>query len=474
MDLQQFTPKTILYVEDLARVFRVSPKVVRNMASAGEIPAPFKRGRRLAWLWETVVDSMTERSRAAGEAESVRVVITTVHHKGKSALQAIWRMPHPCHPEKELKATALVPPALDREQAKAWAQGEIGRILPKLLAKAGLQEKASVPEERIQEPSKIEPKKPGEKVLPTFREFAEERFIPEKVSRWKKSSQDTTVRLLRQHVIPLFGDERIDLIDEDLIAQKMAKMKGKPSTKNLRLEKLRAVLVYAKELRLLSSLPTFTRFKVPRTQIQVYEDHEVLLLVEAAERLGPIHHLIVLLLLDLGLRAGEACALKWEDINLSQGVVTIQRGVYQGEETTPKGIIGTLVLSSALKEALAEHRKTEPIGAHVLYRRSNHTAFAWTPFTKSSLRWHLNAIQEEAGLKTTGIHFMRHTSITSFARLGIEAVELQGHARHSKLTTTQGYIHMAGISRSQSVVSRLDASRSPDASRSKRRSKRSK
>lgn len=97
--------KTVLYVEDLARIYEVSPKVIRNKAGKGELPAPFKRGRRLAWTSEGIREWISDRAREARESPpQVQVTITTYRYKDTTGLQAIWSMQCPTDTSRERPA----------------------------------------------------------------------------------------------------------------------------------------------------------------------------------------------------------------------------------------------------------------------------------------------------------------------------------------------------------------------------------
>ena len=44
----------VLYVRDFAALLRISPKALRHRVARGQVPAPFRMGRALAWTREAV------------------------------------------------------------------------------------------------------------------------------------------------------------------------------------------------------------------------------------------------------------------------------------------------------------------------------------------------------------------------------------------------------------------------------------
>jgi integrase len=68
-----------------------------------------------------------------------------------------------------------------------------------------------------------------------------------------------------------------------------------------------------------------------------YNDDEILLIVEAAVREGPEAFAILLLMMDTDLRVSEVCALRWSDVDLKAGVITIRHNFSKGKPSPPKG-----------------------------------------------------------------------------------------------------------------------------------------
>ncbi|MBK9752409.1 MAG: site-specific integrase [Nannocystis sp.] len=152
----------------------------------------------------------------------------------------------------------------------------------------------------------------------------------------------------------------------------------------------------------------------------------------------PDNAAIILLLLHCSLRVSEVCALRWSDIDFRRKVVTICHNYSDGEDSTPKGIVSAPV---GLTPVLATALRALPRGHdHVLVRTYKGEV---THHTAHSIRVRLNAMQRAAGLPETGPHFLRHSGITIMADRGLDIWKLQAHARHARIATTQGYVHIA-------------------------------
>ena len=217
----------------------------------------------------------------------------------------------------------------------------------------------------------------------TFREFAKERYIREEVKNLAHTTQVERVRELRADgpIMKFFGDYRLDEILTDTLTvfwnRAVIGRERKVKTGRNYLDVVSGVLGYAHELKLLSEnpIPSYRqilrrklRTKKGRSQSNVSRDirpieipADLHTLVEAAQTEGTRAHLMVLLLLDAGLRLGEAIGLRWADIGWADGpddrgrsihiMVTRPKG---GPEDVPKsGLDRKVYLSKRLWWALS-------------------------------------------------------------------------------------------------------------------------
>jgi integrase/predicted DNA-binding transcriptional regulator AlpA len=450
----------VVHVEHLAELLHCTPKAIRSRASAGQLPKPWRDGKRLAWTREAIRSWLSDRSRSASQADRVHITITKYSHKGKPGLQAIWKMQHPNDPAREIKTTSIVPDGMDRGRALAWAQGQIGSIIQKLLAKAGMAANES-PTGGKNEPSKP----PTTKAMPTFKEFCEDRFIPEHVMRQKESTQDGYLRVLADN-LKAFSDLPINVIDEERIARFFASCSQfAPGTKNNWLMKLRMVLRLAKKAGLIAQVPEVELFPDPRPNIIVFNEDEIETIIQVAEDTDDHVGVAVLLALDGGLRISEICALKWEDIDFKNGLIKVRRSVYKNKEQLPKNNeAAPLAMSDRLKEALLAHRKREPLGPRVVARWMVKKK-CWAQLDqRTGYKWFTAAAMKATGRKGNP-HLMRHTSITHLGEIGVDPADIQAHARHKHYSTTERYLHTCKVKGSRRAAARLDEARS------KRRSK---
>ena len=438
----------VVYVADMARLLRISEKAVRTRALRGQLPRPFRSGKTLAWTRDVVISWVRDCARPAGPRMKIK---TRPYHNDPTRFHVDIRFMNPCNDNEEIRRRLVAPSGLDEQHARAWGERQVPAILRELVAATGgtTDEAAkAIKETTSQRAPQL-----------TFAAFYEQRFLPEYVQLQKPATQTNYETIYRNHLGPLLGDVPLAAIDDDRISRLRAELLRRvgKSTANLILAKLTKILRLARRLHKIAAFPEIDKLPQGKSAAKpVYADDEVARLVAAARAYSAEAELVVLLALDACLRVSEICALEWTDVDLTLGTIKVQHNVYRGQKQTPKGTIGTIALSSALRTALAEHRKRQPIGPLVVYRRSQYTNGEWAPHTPHSARRLLNLAQRHAGLPESGPHLLRHSGLTRLANLGASVYVVQAVARHARLQTTQAYLHTQQAKLTHEAAALLD------------------
>ncbi len=275
---------------------------------------------------------------------------------------------------------------------------------------------------------------------PTLRDF-EAKFITDycEANKQKPSGIDSKQAVLRNHIIPLFGDRRLDSFtaaDEDRL--KVHFKRNSASTYNNSASVLNVVLRAAHrwgKIRHVSH--RFQLLKRDESRPKFYDFDQLEWLVEAAGKCDARIGLVVLLGCEAGLRRGEIIALEATDLDLRRGLITVERSEWKGEVTATKGMRYRVVpMTKRLQHALAACRHLR--GPRVLYTDAGETVTA-----KVLQKWMARA-QKRAGLRATGaLHIMRHTFCSHLAMRGAPVQSIQQLAGHDDIKTTLRYMHLA-------------------------------
>jgi len=154
--------------------------------------------------------------------------------------------------------------------------------------------------------------------------------------------------------------------------------------------------------------------------------------------------LFFVLLLELGLRIGEAVELRWRDIDLETGTVRVRRGFYRGRVGPPKTRFGrrTLRLTEQARLALELlHAQSAAGGDELVLTNSS----GGRVDASNLMRDVLKPAAAAAGVgEWVGFHTFRHTCATLLftkAKWNPKQVQLWlGH--HSAAFTVDRYVHL--------------------------------
>ena len=302
--------------------------------------------------------------------------------------------------------------------------------------------------------------KQGKKMV--VHDLARTYFFDVAAGRVTKKTLSGYVYNFERYVSPYLGGQRIDHLTAQEVGMWMKTLLEKglsKSTINGARKSLASVLNYAVDQELIfrnvaARTPSLRRTKDDKSLVK-----QPLSLEEAREHLatakGSEFDLFVHLLILLGLRRGEILALRWQDIDLNTGLISIngslsevkelekggtkKMSLYRGTPKTKSGL-RTLALSGPLTAALMRHKeRSKEMSERHGFSVPDHLFFSTTGtlvypsnYAKRFRRW--VSLQ---GLRQIRIHDYRHTTATIAIENGVEAVRVQDGLGHSRLETTK-------------------------------------
>jgi len=185
-----------------------------------------------------------------------------------------------------------------------------------------------------------------------------------------------------------------------------------------------------------SPMVNLPKRRTPRTTVDTFTRVEVQEIMKIAKSgRNPRRDVaLVTLLLDTGLRIGEATTMKLEDINWKESHLRV------AGKTGPRSVPFGRRAKAALKAYIDLERSAEaPSARHVFLTRSG---CVLTPHAGTQ---GVGNIVREAGIKVRkkGPHTFRHTFAVEFIRAGGDAFTLQRLLGHATLDMTRQYVHLA-------------------------------
>jgi integrase len=218
---------------------------------------------------------------------------------------------------------------------------------------------------------------------------------------------------------------------------------------------LRSALSTAKRRRLISHNPAVDVElpKASRPKVRPWEPEELGAFLDhaAGDRLGPMFELIAM----TGLRRGEACGLRWVDVDLERGCLWVRQQIVQlGHETVigpPKTASGEdrrVDLDEQTMGTLLAHRLAQDAeraawgeawaGSGLVFTREDGSA--WHPETVTK---RFRDLTIEAGLRPVRLHDLRHGQASLMLAAGVPLAVVSKRLGHSSITiTSDTYSHL--------------------------------
>ncbi|MEO1480825.1 MAG: site-specific integrase [Myxococcota bacterium] len=264
----------------------------------------------------------------------------------------------------------------------------------------------------------------------------------------KKRSGDGDVAIIRAHLRPYFGDERIVRVakDQRLVDEYCASRSHlADATVRNHLTLLVSMLNAAYERRWLLERPSLKKPRVPVDPEgfrYLKSDAEVQRFLRAAKDEGREIHELYAVAVYSGLRAGELAGLRWCDVNFERRLFSVRRS-YDGP-TKSNRIRYVPILDPIL--VLLKERKLRAVCDLVFFnRRTKMLGKSARAFQEIFHR-----VLDAAGFETDGthkhyirFHDLRHTFASHWMMNGGCVFKLRNILGHADVKTTQRYAHLA-------------------------------
>ena len=275
----------------------------------------------------------------------------------------------------------------------------------------------------------------------------------------RPSSHQTYRGYIDNHIKPNIGDVPLSKLSS-LHLQKLYKKllaggrvervesKGQPkglSAKTVRNinQVISSAMDFAKDQKLIRSNPTdgCVLPKLEHKEMKTLPVEQLTSFLREAKESGVFE--LYYIELATGLRRGELLGLKWEDIDLSQGNLRVQRQIARinGEiieaPLKTKNAYRTLPLSTDAVDVLREQRKKSGSSPYVF------PSPAGGPISPDSVLHMLHRVLKRAGLAQVRFHDLRHTFATLALQNGVDIKTVSGMLGHySAGFTLDTYTHV--------------------------------
>lgn len=283
----------------------------------------------------------------------------------------------------------------------------------------------------------------------TVRKIYEE-WLNAVVNRVKESTLANYQNKFVKHILPEFGD----IPCANLTAGRINAFINKKLTDGLSASYVRDIftvfktmLKYAQEeygFRL--SLKNVVLPKSERKQVEKISDTEQEKLVSYLKANMSLTAFGILLSLFMGLRIGELCGLKWEDVDFQNKMLHIRRTVQR--ISSANGSRKTKIVISSPKSTTSLRDIVIPDALMQYFETFRNEADAFIlsgtdkPIEPRTMQYRYKKILRSANVENHNYHKLRHTFATNSAEKGFNVKALSAVLGHSSVTLTLNrYIH---------------------------------
>jgi integrase len=285
----------------------------------------------------------------------------------------------------------------------------------------------------------------------TLEAFLTETWLPAMKHRVRPTTHDNYRRCVKKHIVPVLGAVELQQLDETSVERWLTGLADvELAAKSIRnvhgvlskaLEDAKRLRLVARNAAARADLP-----RVPQRAPRVWTTAQLHQFLDgtAEDRWAPMWRLFAM----TGMRRGEVLGLRWSDVDLKAGTLTVttQRTIAGGSivEGPPKSRSGarTIAIDSATVDALKAWRRQQKADQLLMgagWLDTGGLVFTWPdgspPWPQAVTGW-FQGQAGDLGLPRIGLHGLRHTSATWHIASGRSPKLVAQRLGHSHVNVT--------------------------------------
>ena len=199
-------------------------------------------------------------------------------------------------------------------------------------------------------------------------------------------------------------------------------------------------------------MPIEVSEEIVKDEVRTYPPEEQAKLLHQLMMLEKPQYGVIVLMLEEGLRVGEALALRWEDVLWGRKAIKIRRTLVRMStkpgvtyvQNSPKSKTSrrTIPLSERALEVLKKLKERNKTDIGYIFAREDDDSL---PYSYSSVEFHIRELCKDLGISYKGMHAFRHTFATNCYNRGCDVKILSKLLGHADVSITYNiYIHLYG------------------------------
>ena len=290
----------------------------------------------------------------------------------------------------------------------------------------------------------------------TFEKVFEE-WLVKRSADLKQSSLVKYRNIVKNYLIGRYGDRAMCSISYEEVKRYFEKMKKSGGRAGVGLADttlrtiatvIKSIFRYAEKYEKLEVADlTELRVDCDMRLLRILSTKEQIRLEEECRKNMSGKDIGIILAMYSGLRVGELCALKWGDIKLEEGIISINRTVYrlQSEE-----FVGKKTQIVEVRPKSKKSRREIPIPEHIkailASRKGEDEEYLLSGNGKivepRRMQYYMKKLAEKLEMKNVTCHTLRHTFATRCVEFGVDVKTLSEILGHSSVQITMDrYVH---------------------------------
>lgn len=273
-------------------------------------------------------------------------------------------------------------------------------------------------------------------------------WIETKTKKVKLSTISNYYNILNKHFLSVFSKRFIDYIDEEEISDFIQQLQLSTKTRYDIATAINSMCKFAYEEQLTNKYHHIDRVKVDTEEIEIFTEQEIERLESYLYANLNCINVTLLLALYTGVRIGEACALKWENIDLSKGIIhikkTLQRIKNYDESIHQKTVI--IIDEPKSKKSIRDIPIPDFFIPALRQFKTKENCYLLTGNVKyiepRTLQRQFEKVLNTARIEYKNFHVLRHTFATDCYNKGMSIKVLSELLGHSSVSFTEArYVH---------------------------------
>ena len=285
-------------------------------------------------------------------------------------------------------------------------------------------------------------------------------WIANKQYNVKASTLIKYKNIIEKHIVPDLGNCQLSLITSQYISDYVSRKltcgrlngSGGLSTKTAKdiLTVFKTIIRYAKsEGYYIQTNLDSVKIKQEYTETRILSSDEIKQLMSFLKVEINTDKLAIMICLLTGIRIGELCALKWEDIKINQAIIQIKYTMQRIQDFKDVANSKTKIIISSPKSR--NSRRDIPIPRNLLYYIELFSVPLDDVYLLTgtheyieprTMQYRFKSLLRQAGIQNVNFHTLRHTFATRCIEIGFDLKSLSEILGHSNVNITLNkYIH---------------------------------